>query len=73
MESGFRAVALRIAEAHGVSVEEVWREMDLVVEAARNNPDPEAQAQFAKIPCKGDTPTTEEFMAYLARRVQDTM
>jgi len=47
MEVGFRAVALRIAEAHGVSVEQVWREMDLAVEAARNNPDPEARAEIA--------------------------
>jgi len=45
--------------------------MDLVVEAARNNSDPEARAQFAKIPCKGDMPTTEEFMAYVVKSVQD--
>ena len=71
MESRFNAVALRIAEAHGISVEQVWREMDLVVEAARNNPDPTAKAKFAQIPCKGDSPTTEEFMAYILKRVQD--
>ena len=71
METGFRAVALRIAEAQGVSVEQVWREMDLAVEAARNNPAPEARAQFAKIPCRGDTPTTEEFMAYVAKQVHN--
>jgi len=73
MEIGFRALALHIAEAHGISVEEVWREMDLAVEAARNNPDPEARARFAQIPCKGDTPTTEEFMAYVVKRAQDAM
>jgi len=72
VESKFRAVALRIAQANGVSVEQVWREMDLAVEAARNNPDPAARAQFAKIPCKGDTPTAEEFMAYVVKRMQDT-
>jgi len=73
MEIGFNALALRIAKAHGISVEQVWREMDLVVEAARNNPDLEVRAKFAQIPCKGDTPTTEEFMAYILKRVQDTM
>jgi len=73
MENGFRAVALRIAKDRGVSVEEVWREMDLAVEAARNSPDPAARAEFAKIPCKGDTPTTEEFMAYVVKRTQDGM
>jgi len=73
METNFRAMALRIAEIHGVSVEQVWHEMDFAVEAARNNPDLEARAQFAQIPCKGDTPTTEELLAYIAKRIQDTM
>ena len=72
MNTEFRAVVLRIAEAHGVSVEQVWRDMDLAVEAARNNPDPKARAEFAQIPCKGDTPTTEEFMAYVVKKIQDT-
>ena len=73
MDPKLRAVVLRIAKAHGISVEQVWREMDFAVEAARNNPDPEARAQFAQIPCKGDTPTTEELLAYIAKKIQDTM
>ena len=60
-----------IAKDHGVSVEEVRRELELAIQAARANPDPQVQAQWANIPCKGDIPTPEELIAHLGKTVKD--
>lgn len=55
-----------VAKQHGVSKAEVRREMELAIADARNNPDPDAQAYFAKL--FGDrTPTPEEFIKKVSR------
>ena len=50
-----------IAEEYNVSPEKVREEMQITINGARNNPNPETQAYFTKL--FGDrTPTPEEFM-----------
>lgn len=37
-----------VARLHGVSVAEVREQMQIAIDEARNNPDPEKQAEFQK-------------------------
>ncbi len=61
-----------IARQKGISVAEVREEMQQSIEMARNNPDPEKQAEFRKI--FGDrTPTPEEFVAKMTKKVSKRM
>lgn len=57
----------QIGELHGVSGEEVRREIEIAITAAFTNPDQSAEvkAYLSKIPCKGDIPTPEEFMTFV--------
>lgn len=57
-----------IARQKGISVAKVREEMKLSIEMARNNPDPEKQAEFRKH--FGDrTPTPEEFIEKITKKV----
>lgn len=38
-----------VARLHGVSVAEVREQMEFAIESARNNPDPQKQAEFQKL------------------------
>jgi len=61
-----RKIYRTIAKQHGVTVAEVKRDMQAAIDEAYKNPSPSALA----VPRKGDKPTTEEFVAHVARRVQ---
>lgn len=39
------------------------------MEAGMNNPDPEIQAKWKTIPCRGEKPTPEELIVWAANRV----
>ncbi len=56
----------KIAREYGKSVEEVYAEMQKAIADAWLSPDKtEAeQRRQAMIPCKGDIPTPEEFIAF---------
>ena len=57
-----------VARQHGVSVAEVRAEMQATIADARNNPDPEKQAEFRKY--FGDrTPTPEEFIYTVTKKL----
>ena len=58
-----------IAMRQGVTVGEVKNQMNLAIRAGMRNQDPAVQARWKKIPCKGDAPTPEELIAYLAARM----
>lgn len=65
-------LALReVAAANNTTVEQVRAEIWETMEAGRNNPDPAVQALWAQIPRKGDKPTPEEFIAFLAARIKE--
>lgn len=58
-----------IARKHGISVAEVRAEMQATIDEARNNPDPEKQAEFRKY--FGDkTPTPEEFIYTVTKKLK---
>lgn len=64
-----KAIFKAIARQEGISVSEVIREMELSIEDAKNNPDPEKRAEFRKL--FGDrTPTPEEFVFKVARELK---
>jgi len=56
----------KVAQKYGVSVEEVRRDIGLAASAAKENPDPQIQAFWDSVPRKGDKPTPEEVIAYVA-------
>ena len=56
----------KIAKMHGVTVEEVKREMQAAIDAAYESPTFHAQC----VNSKGDKPTPEEFISHIVRRIQ---
>ncbi len=66
----FTHIFERIAAKHNTTVEEVRREMEATIRAGFNNPDPKVQAQWAKIPRKGDIPTPDELITYVVRQAK---
>lgn len=58
----------RLPVKRAVSVAEVIGEMEFSIEDAKNNPDPEKQAEFKKL--FGDrTPTPEEFIYKVTKKL----
>jgi len=72
-ERKIKGALQKIAETEGVSVNEVRREIELAIMAARENPDPKVQAFWRSIPYKGDNPTPEEVIAHIAGIVNEKM
>lgn len=58
-----------IAGKEGISADEARREMEQAILAARDNPDPEKQAEFKKYFGDG-VPTPEEFIHTLAKELK---
>ena len=73
MNQEVKKILKQVAKEHGVSVNEVQRDIEALLVETRNNPDPSVQAAWAAIPCKGETPTIEEVVAYLAISVKKRM
>lgn len=64
-----KSIFKAIARQEGVSVAEVIRKMEFSIEDAKNNPDPEKQAEFKRL--FGDrTPTPEEFVYTVAKKLK---
>ncbi len=58
-----------IAMKEGLPIEEVRKEMELAILAGLCSQNPDAQAQWKQVPCKGDIPTPEELITYLATHI----
>jgi len=56
----------KIAKKHGISIQEVKRDMQEAVDAAYINPTFHARCVYSK----SEKPTVDEFIDYVARRVQ---
>lgn len=56
-----KKILKQVARLRGVSVSEVREELKIAIEEARNNPDPDAQAEFYRL-FGNMTPTPEEFL-----------
>lgn len=66
---GARAIET-LAKEKGISVEEVRNEIQIAIDMGMANRDPEVQAYWRKIPYKGNKPTPEEVIAYIAKQVK---
>lgn len=55
-----------IAIANNTTPEEVYAEMQIALDAAYQNTDPDVQKEWAKIPLQGNRPTPEEVIPFLA-------
>lgn len=60
----------RIAAERNTTVGEVRREIELAIQAGLQNPDPKVQAQWAKIPRRGDVSTPDELITYVVRQAK---
>ncbi|AYF41827.1 hypothetical protein [Ethanoligenens harbinense] len=61
----------KLAQREGVSEETVRREIVVAIAEAMKSPEPQAQAFWKAIPHKGEQPTPEEVIAYIAGMVKD--
>lgn len=61
----------KLAQREGVSEETVRREIEVAIAEAMKSPEPQAQAFWRTIPHKGERPTPEEVIAYIAGMVKD--
>lgn len=59
----------QIAIREGVTVEEVRKQIKIAMLAGLCSQDPNVQARWKKIPCKGEVPTPEELIIYLATHI----
>lgn len=64
-----RKLFKEVARLHGVSVAEIREQMELAIESARSNPDPQKQAEFQKL-FGNRTPTPEEFICITSRKLK---
>lgn len=58
-----------LAKQEGISVEYIRSQIKIAMDSGLCNSDPQVQANWKKIPCKGDIPTPEELIDYLAIHV----
>lgn len=56
----------QVAKRDGVSIRTVRREIEIAIATALKKPDPKAKAFWLSIPHKGEYPTPEEVIAYIA-------
>ena len=55
-----------VARHAGMTAEEARRQMELAMRAGLCNQDPAVQARWKRIPCRGEVPTPEELIVFLA-------
>ncbi len=62
----------QMAKKYGIRVSELKREMQAAIHYAYQNPpdDGVTKAVQNKVPCKGDVPTVDEFITYMAQEVK---
>lgn len=56
----------KLARRENISVQEVRAEMEKAIQAAYDNPEQEIRDFWKQIPRKGEIPTPEEFITYMA-------
>ena len=62
----FNEILRQVAIENNTTPEEVYSEMQIALDAAFQNPDPNVQKEWGKIPLSGNRPTPEEVIPFLA-------
>lgn len=60
-----------IGQSEGISSKEVEREIQIAIDSGFDNPDEKVQAEWAKIPFKGERPTPKEVIEYLCKQIKE--
>jgi len=63
----FKTILKAVAQKNNTTTENVLREMEVAIAIGMNDPDPEVQAKWRQIPCKGNRPTPEDVIMYYAK------
>ncbi len=72
VEQSVKKALADVAKKNGISVENVMREMEIAIAAARENSDPDVQALWNSIPGKDvDSQLPEEVIAHIAQLNDD--
>ena len=58
-----------IAARNGVTADEVRREIQLAIDLAMQDSDPEIRKRWDSIPSKGKKPTPEELILYISQNI----
>lgn len=58
-----------VARRHNTTPEKVYAEMQIAIDAALMNKDPEIQKEWAKVPFSGERPAPEDVIIYLADKL----
>ena len=67
MDIGKAKMAIKnLAKQKGISEGEVRREIEVAIAEGMKSPEPQAQSFWKTIPHKGEKPTPEEVIAYIA-------
>lgn len=70
MTKEVRELLEQVAKKNHATIEEVYKEMQIAIDAGFDNPDPEVQKMWKQIPFKGDRPTPEDVIPYVATMAQ---
>ncbi len=60
MNTNFQEILEKVAKKNHTTPEEVYRQMQLAIDEAYDNPDPEIQKNWKALNIKGNRPTPEE-------------
>ena len=71
MKSNFDKLLEKIAHEFNSTPDEVYKEMQIAIDAGFNNPDPQVQAMWANIKYPGEKPTPEDVIPYLTKLAGD--
>lgn len=59
----------KIAKSEGIATDEVRNEIALAISYALKSDDPKVQNFWKNVPCKGDAPTVDEVINYIATQL----
>lgn len=70
MTKEFKELLEAVAKQYNTTDDEVYKEMQIAIDAGFDNPDPEVQKEWMRIPFEGERPTPEEVNPYIALKAK---
>ena len=71
-DSKFEVILKQLARKNHTTPGHIRQEMQFAMDMAMASPDPAVQARWTAVPRKGEKPTLEEFVSYMATLSSDT-